>query len=69
MLFFGNQVRKSVVNIIDSRIKNAQALYDNSVKILADETLVKIENIQAEQKVKKQNLLDECVHSVLNPLR
>lgn len=65
MSLFKNEVRNAVVKIIDERIASAQEQYNESVAILAEETLSKIEDIQIQQGIEKQKLLKDCVASVL----
>jgi hypothetical protein len=65
MSLFKNEVRNAVVKIIDERIAEAQEQYNESVSILAEETLSKIEDIQIQQGIEKQKLLKDCVASVL----
>lgn len=65
MSLFKNEVRNAVVKIIDERIAEAQEQYNESVAILAEETLSKIEDLQIQQGIEKQKLLKDCVALVL----
>lgn len=64
-LLFRNEVRNAVVKIIDDRIDEAQKMYDNSVRELAEDTLRKIEELKDKQEREKELLLKDCVNTVL----
>lgn len=66
-MFFRNNVRSAVVKVINQRIKYAEKKYAFSLKELIAETKAKIQAIRDEHKLKQQNLLDECVKSVISP--
>ena len=65
MLFFKNEVRKSVVKIIDTRIKAAQKDFDSGCKQLAEESFRKIEEIHKDHQTQKALLLKDCVAAAL----
>lgn len=66
-MFFRNSVRSAVVKVINQRIQYAEKRYAFSVKELIAETKARIQAIRDEHKLKSQNLLDECVKSVISP--
>ena len=65
MSLFKNEVRNAVVKIIDARIAEAQEQYNESVAILSEDTLNKIEDLKIQEGIEKQKLLKDCVASVL----
>ena len=66
MFFFRNSVRSGVIKVINQRIQYAEKRYAFSVKELIADTKARIQAIRDEHKVKQQNLLDECVKSVIS---
>lgn len=67
MFFFRNSVRSGVIKVINQRIQYAEKRYSFSLKELVAETKARIQAIKDEHKIKQQNLLDECVQSVISP--
>lgn len=65
MLFFRNEVRRGVVKIIDARIKEAQKLYNASVKQLVQKKMDKISEAITQYHVEKEQALNDIVKAVL----
>lgn len=65
-MIFRSNVRSAVVKVINTRIEAAEKRYQYSLKELFAEMRSKLKALKAEQKLRQEKLLNDCVESVIN---